>query len=164
MNLEHVGYFNPIARKGARLTQEVSLAGRFLVMVPNEPDTYGISKRLPDDERKRLRQILDKVKPSHHGVIVRTAAEGVSTEELERDVLRLVRQWEQIEALAGRSPTPSLLYREPDMAVRIIREEFNTEFRGVVINDRALADEVREYVESISPALAERNPGARAVG
>jgi ribonuclease E len=67
-----------------------------------------------------------------------------------------VRQWEQIEALAGRSPTPSLLYREPDMAVRIIREEFNTEFRGVVINDRALADEVREYVESISPALADR--------
>jgi ribonuclease E len=146
---------NPIAHKGARLTQEVSLPGRFIVLIPNS-STYGISKRLPDDERKRLRQILDKVKPSHHGVIVRTAAEGVSSEELERDVLRLVRQWEQIEALAGRSPTPSLLYREPDMAVRIIREEFNTEFRGVVINDRALADEVREYVESISPALADR--------
>ncbi|HUG86186.1 MAG TPA: ribonuclease E/G, partial [Euzebya sp.] len=135
---------NPIAHKGARLTQEVSLPGRFVVLIPNS-STYGISKRLPDDERKRLRQILDKVKPTQHGVIVRTAAEGVSTEELERDVLRLVSQWEQIDALAQRSPTPSLLYREPDMAVRIIREEFNAEFRGVVINDRALFEEVRDY-------------------
>jgi ribonuclease E len=146
---------NPIAHKGARLTQEVSLPGRFVVLIPNS-STYGISKRLPDDERKRLRSVLDKVKPAQHGVIVRTAAEGVSTEELERDVVRLVRQWEQIESLAKRSPTPALLYREPDMAVRIIREEFNSEFRGVVIDDPALQAEVREYVASISPALADR--------
>jgi ribonuclease E len=146
---------NPIAHKGARLTQEVSLPGRFVVLIPNS-STYGISKRLPDDERKRLRGVLDKVKPAQHGVIVRTAAEGVTTEELERDVLRLVRQWEQIDALAKRSPVPALLYREPDMAVRIIREEFNTEFRGVVIDDPELFEEVREYVASISPALADR--------
>ena len=146
---------NPIAHKGARLTQEVSLPGRFVVLIPNS-STYGISKRLPDDERKRLRAVLDKVKPAQHGVIVRTAAEGVSTEELERDVIRLVKQWEQIEALAGRSPTPSLLYREPDMAVRIIREEFNNDFRGVMIDDPQLYEEVRDYVASISPALAER--------
>jgi ribonuclease E len=146
---------NPIAHKGARLTQEVSLPGRFVVLIPNS-STYGISKRLPDDERKRLRSVLDKVKPAQHGVIVRTAAEGVSTEELERDVVRLVRQWEQIDALARRSPTPALLYREPDMAVRIIREEFNTEFRGVVIDDAALYEEVSDYVSSISPALADR--------
>jgi ribonuclease E len=146
---------NPIAHKGARLTQEVSLPGRFVVLIPNS-STYGISKRLPDDERKRLRGVLDKVKPAQHGVIVRTAAEGVSTEELERDVIRLVRQWEQIDALAGRSPTPALLYREPDMAVRIIREEFNNDFRGVMIDDPQLYEEVKDYVSSISPALADR--------
>jgi ribonuclease E len=146
---------NPIGAKGARLTQEVSLPGRFVVLIPNS-STYGISKRLPDDERKRLRAILDKVKPAEHGVIVRTAAEGVTTEELERDVTRLLRQWGQIDALAQRSQTPALLYREPDMAVRIIREEFNADFRGVVIDDRELFEEVRDYVASISPALADR--------
>ena len=136
---------NPIAHKGARLTQEVSLPGRFVVLIPNST-TYGISKRLPDDERKRLRSILDKVKPKQHGVIVRTAAESVTSEEIERDVLRLLKQWEQIEALAKRSQAPALLYREPDMAVRVIREEFNSEYRGVVIDDRALFEEVRDYV------------------
>ena len=146
---------NPIAHKGARLTQEVSLPGRFVVLIPNS-DTYGISKRLGDDERKRLRRILDEVKPAHHGIIVRTASEGVTADELRRDVLRLVRQWEQIEALAARSKAPALLYREPDMAVRVIREEFNKEYRGVVIDDATLHAEVREYVASISPELADR--------
>jgi ribonuclease E len=146
---------NPIAHKGARLTQEVSLPGRFVVLIPNS-STYGISKRLPDDERKRLRGILDRIKPAQHGVIVRTAAEGVTTEELERDVQLLLRQWGQIDDLAKRSQAPALLYREPDMAVRIIREELNADFRGIVIDDPALYEEVRGYVESISPALAER--------
>ena len=85
---------NPIAHKGARLTQEVSLPGRFVVLIPNT-STYGISKRLPDDERKRLRTILDRVKPAEHGVIVRTAAENVTAEEIERDVRRLLAQWER---------------------------------------------------------------------
>ena len=106
-----------------------------MVLIPNST-TYGISKRLSDDERKRLRSILDKVKPAQHGVIVRTAAENVTADEIERDVARLLRQWDQIEALAKRSPAPSLLYREPDMAVRVIREEFNQEYRGIVIDDR----------------------------
>jgi len=146
---------NPIGAKGARLTQEVSLPGRFVVLIPNS-STYGISKRLPDDERKRLRAILDKVKPKEHGVIVRTAAERVTSEEIERDVIRLLRQWEQIDALAKRSQAPALLYREPDMAVRVIREEFNREYRGVIIDDQTLYEEVRDYVASISPALADR--------
>ncbi|HVM10240.1 MAG TPA: Rne/Rng family ribonuclease [Acidimicrobiales bacterium] len=146
---------NPIGTKGARLTQEVSLPGRFVVLIPNS-DTYGISKRLSDDERKRLRRILDEVKPAQHGVIVRTAAEGATSEELRRDVLRLLRQWDQIEAKAKSSKAPALLYREPDMAVRVIREEFNKDYRGVVIDDPALYEEVREYVESISPELADR--------
>ena len=146
---------NPIAHKGARLTQEVSLPGRFVVLIPNS-STYGISKRLDDSERKRLRNILDKVKPPEHGVIVRTAAEGVTSEEISSDVRRLLSQWDQIEALASSAQAPALLYREPDMAVRVIREEFNDNYRSVVIDDEALFNDVHSYVSSISPALADR--------
>jgi ribonuclease E len=146
---------NPIGAKGARLTQEVSLPGRFVVLIPSS-STYGISKRLADDERKRLRGILDRVKPAEHGVIVRTAAEGVTDQEIEDDVRRLLDQWNQIDALAGRSQAPALLYREPDMAVRVIREEFNNDYRGVVIDDRTMYESVRDYVAAISPELADR--------
>ncbi|HEX6418014.1 MAG TPA: Rne/Rng family ribonuclease [Acidimicrobiales bacterium] len=146
---------NPIGAKGARLTQEVSLPGRFVVLIPNS-STYGISKRLPDDERRRLRQILDRVKPAQHGVIVRTAAENVTTEEIEDDVRRLLDQWGQIDALAKRSKAPTLLYREPDMAVRVIREEFSQDYRSILIDDRELYTAVRDYVASISPELADR--------
>ena len=146
---------NPIGVKGARLTQEVSLPGRFVVLVPNS-STYGISKRLPDDERKRLRKILDGVKPEQHGVIVRTAAENVTTEEIENDVKRLVALWDKIDDLAKRSNAPALLYREPDMAVRVIREEFSKDYRAVVIDDPELYKEVDEYVSGITPALADR--------
>ncbi len=146
---------NPIAHKGARLTQEVSLPGRFVVLVPNS-DTYGISKRLPDEERKRLRRILDGIRPAGHGIIVRTAAEGCSDDELRRDVARLVSQWDQIDALATRSKAPTLLYREPDIAVRFIREELNKDFRGVILDDPELHAEVLSYVTSINPELADR--------
>ncbi|HEY3143947.1 MAG TPA: Rne/Rng family ribonuclease [Acidimicrobiales bacterium] len=146
---------NPIGAKGARLTQEVSLPGRFVVLIPNS-STYGISKRLADDERKRLRQVLDRVKPAQHGIIVRTAAEGVTSQEIENDVRRLLKQWEQIDQLAKRSKAPQLLYREPDMAVRVIREEFNQHYRSVVIDDQTLYEQVRDYVGSISPTLADR--------
>jgi ribonuclease E len=146
---------NPIGAKGARLTQEVSLPGRFVVLIPNS-STYGISKRLRDDERRRLRGILDRVKPAQHGVIVRTAAESVTTEEIEDDVRRLLSQWAQVEGLAKRSKAPALLYREPDMAVRVIREEFSQEYRSVLIDDRELYLAVRDYVASINPELADR--------
>ncbi|MGH9077477.1 MAG: Rne/Rng family ribonuclease, partial [Acidimicrobiales bacterium] len=146
---------NPIGTKGARLTQEVSLPGRFVVLVPGS-DTYGISKRLADEERKRLRRILDEVRPPGHGLIVRTAAEGATAGELRGDVGRLLDQWRRIEALAARTRAPALLYREPDMAVRVIREEFNRNYRGVVIDDARLFEEVRDYVGSISPELADR--------
>ena len=146
---------NPIAHKGARLTQEVSLPGRFVVLVPNST-TYGISKRLPESERKRLRNILDRVKPNQHGIIVRTAAENITKEEIERDVRRLLNQWEEIEKLAERSQAPSLLYREPEMAFRFIREEFNKDFRGVIIDDPDMFERVRTYVESVNPALVDR--------
>ena len=146
---------NPIAHKGARLTTEVSLPGRFVVLVPNS-DTYGISKRLPDPERKRLRQILDKAKPKQHGVIVRTAAENVTAEEIQRDVAGLLQQWEDIERMAAKGNTAQLLYREPDLSVRVIREEFNKDYRAVVIDDRELYEEIAGYVSVITPALADR--------
>jgi ribonuclease E len=147
---------NPIGAKGARLTQEVSLAGRFVVMVPGQPETYGISKRLPDDERKRLRRVLEGLRPPDAGLIVRTAAEGATDVELRRDVERLRAQWEQISKVASRAKAPSLVYQEPTLVVRVIREEFTKEYRGVVIDDRDLYEEVRSYVEAIAPELAER--------
>jgi ribonuclease E len=147
---------NPIGHKGARLTQEVSLAGRFVVMVPNQPQTYGISKRLPDDERKRLRRILDRLRPADAGLIVRTAAEGATDEELERDMRRLNAQWAQLSELAKKAKPGSLLYKEPPLAIRLIREEFTKEYRGVVIDSPTLYEEVRSYVEAIAPELADR--------
>ncbi len=147
---------NPIAHKGARLTQEVSLAGRFVVLVPGQPETYGISKRLPDDERKRMRRVLDGLRPADAGLIVRTAAEGATSEELEADMRRLVGQWKQISELAKRAKPGTLLYKEPGLVVRLIREEFTKEYRGIVIDDWELYEEVRSYVEAVAPLLAER--------
>ncbi|MEP4648914.1 MAG: Rne/Rng family ribonuclease, partial [Ilumatobacter sp.] len=146
---------NPIAHKGARLTQEVSLPGRFVVLIPNSK-TYGISKRLPDDVRKRLRNILDRVKPDEHGLIVRTAAENATEAELVADMTILLKQWDQIEQKAAKAQRPALLSREPELAVRVIREEFSTDYRGVLIDDFALFEEVRDYVQAFNPELADR--------
>jgi ribonuclease E len=146
---------NPIGAKGARLTQEVSIPGRFVVLIPNSK-TYGISKRLDDSERRRLRTILDRVKPAHHGVIVRTAAEHATEHELTADMTRLLQEWEQIEAASKNAQGPALLYREPELAVRTIREEFNAEYRGVMIDDRRLFEEVHSYVQAFNPELADR--------
>jgi ribonuclease E len=147
---------NPIGAKGARLTQEVSLAGRFVVMVPNQPATYGISKRLPDDERRRLRKVLEGIRPENAGLIVRTAAEGATPDELERDMKRLQDQWRQISSLTERTKPGSLLYQEPPLVVRVIREEFTKEYRSIVIDDPAMYEDVKSYVEAIAPELAER--------
>ena len=146
---------NPIGAKGARLTQEVSLPGRFVVLVPDST-AFGISKRLEDSERKRLRKIVDAVRPKGHGLIVRTAAAGASAEELRNDVARLVTQWEGISAAAAKGQGAALLYREPVTAVRVIREELNREYRAVVIDDLALFEQVRDYVGAVNPELADR--------
>ena len=146
---------NPIGAKGARLTQEVSLPGRFVVLIPNSK-TYGISKRLPDDTRKRLRNILDRVKPEQHGLIVRTAAEHATEADLEADMQLLLQQWADIEAKAAKASKPTLLYREPELAVRVIREEFNPDYRGVVIDDKRLYEDVHAYVKAFNPELADR--------
>ena len=146
---------NAIGAKGARLTQEVSLPGRFAVLVPNS-STIGISKRLPDGERRRLRKIIDDVKPERHGIIIRTAAEGVAADDLARDVTSLCEKWDAIEAEVAKSNQPRLVYRDLDLAVRVLREEFNDDFRGVIIDDADLYNKVRDYVLAVNPELADR--------
>ena len=146
---------NAIGAKGARLTQEVSIPGRFAVLVPNS-STIGISKRLADGERRRLRKIIDDVKPERHGLIVRTAAEGVSADDLARDVASLTEKWSAIEAEVAKSPQPRLVYRDLDLAVRVLREELNDDYRGVLIDDFDLYEKVLDYVNAVNPELADR--------
>jgi len=146
---------NPIGAKGGRLTQEVSLPGRFVVLIPDS-STYGISKRLPDDERRRLRSILDRVKPEQHGVIVRTAAENATEHELRTDMTRLLALWEEIKEKSKKASGPTLLYSEPPLAVRVIREEFSSDYRGIVLDDRALYEEVRQYIGDYNPEFLDR--------
>ena len=146
---------NPIGAKGGRLTQEVSLPGRFVVLVP-DTRIYGISKRLPDDERRRLRGILDRIKPEQHGVIVRTAAENATEHELTTDMEQLLARWGTITEAAKKAKGPTLLYREPSLAVRVIREEFSNEYRGIIIDDRAMYEEIRDYVGAFNPDFVDR--------
>src|SRR3990172_7724987 len=108
---------DPMGGKGARLTANLSLAGRYLVLAPNQ-DLSGISRRLSEEQRKRLKAILKKVKPDKHGVIVRTAAEGAADDEIQADLERLLREWDDIDRLAKRSKAPAVLYEEPELTVR----------------------------------------------
>ena len=146
---------DPVGHKGARLTSQVSLPGRYLVYVPGASMT-GISRKLPDTERNRLKQILKKVMPENAGVIVRTAAEGAAEEELSRDVARLAAQWEAIEKKSKSASAPSLLYSEPDLTIRVIRDVFNEDFNKLVVAGDGAWDTVDDYVRYVAPHLAER--------
>ena len=146
---------DPIGHKGARLTSQVSLPGRYLVYVPGASMT-GISRKLPDTERTRLKQILKQVMPENAGVIVRTAAEGASEEELSRDVARLAAQWEAIEKKAKTANAPDLLYSEPDLTLRVVRDIFNEDFSNLVIASDSEWELVDEYVRYVAPHLADR--------
>lgn len=146
---------DPIGHKGARLTSQVSLPGRYLVYVP-EGSMTGISRKLPDTERSRLKTILKKIVPEDAGVIVRTAAEGASEDELRRDVERLQAQWEDIQKKAKNGNAPTLLYGEPDMTVRVVRDIFNEDFSKVVVSGDEAWETVHGYVSHVAPDLAER--------
>ena len=146
---------DPVGHKGARLTSQVSLPGRYLVYVPGASMT-GISRKLPDTERNRLKQILKKVMPENAGVIVRTAAEGAAEEELARDVTRLAAQWEAIEKKAKTASAPALLYSEPDLTIRVIRDVFNEDFGKLVVSGDEAWDVVDEYVKYVAPHLEDR--------
>ncbi|MBQ1075488.1 Rne/Rng family ribonuclease [Micromonospora sp. C31] len=146
---------DPIGHKGARLTSHVALSGRHLVYVPHG-NASGISRKLPDTERKRLRDVLKKLVPDGAGVIVRTAAEGASEDELARDVKRLQAQWEDIQAKAAEGGAPVLLYEEPDLVIRVVRDLFNEDFRELVIEGEQSYDIVESYLSHVSPDLVAR--------
>ena len=146
---------DPVGHKGARLTSQISLPGRYLVYVPGGSMT-GISRKLPDKERARLKQILKKVMPSGAGVIVRTAAEGASEEELERDITRLAKQWDSIKRKSKSASAPSLLNSEPDLTVRVVRDVFNEDFSSLAVAGDEAWTTVHEYVDYVAPNLSER--------
>jgi ribonuclease E len=146
---------DPIGHKGARLTSQVSLPGRYLVYVP-EGSMTGISRKLPDTERSRLKTILKKIVPEDAGVIVRTAAEGASEDELRRDVDRLQAQWEDIKRKSKSGNAPTLLYGEPDMTVRVVRDIFNEDFSKVIVSGDEAWSTIHDYVTHVAPDLADR--------
>ena len=150
---------DPIGHKGARLTSHVALSGRHLVYVPNG-NASGISRKLSDVERKRLRDILKNLVPDGAGVIVRTAAEGATEEELARDVKRLQAQWEDIQAKAEPVAAPALLYQEPDLVIRVVRDLFNEDFRELVIQGTEAYEMVESYLSHVSPDLVEPDASA----
>ena len=147
---------DPIGHKGARLTSQITLAGRYLVLIPGG-SMMGISRKLPDKERARLKKILKAVVPSGSGVIVRTAAEGATEEQIRDDVARLTRQWEDIEKKRTNTKSaPALLRGEPELAVRVVRDIFNEDFTKLVIEGRDTYATVKEYVDELSPELSDR--------
>ncbi|MFI2708068.1 Rne/Rng family ribonuclease, partial [Nocardioides sp. CER28] len=145
---------DPIGHKGARLTAQISLAGRFLVYVP-DGTTSGISRKLPDTERNRLKTLLKEIVPDTAGVIVRTAAEGASEEELTRDVERLKARWDDIEA-KSRGNAPQLLYGEPDLTLKVVRDLFTEDFAKLVVQGQDAWDTVKGYVDHVAPDLSDR--------
>ena len=146
---------DPVGQKGARLTSQVSLPGRFLVYVPDGSMT-GISRKLPDTERSRLKSILKRVMPEEAGVIVRTAAEGAPEEALEQDVERLKSQWDEISARASSASPPTLLYGEPDLAIKVVRDIFNEDVNKMVVSGSDAWTQVQDYVTAVAPDLAVR--------
>jgi ribonuclease E len=148
---------DPVGHKGARLTTQVSLAGRYLVYVPGASST-GISRKLPDTERQRLKEILREVVPADAGVIIRTASEGVKEEDIRGDVTRLQERWNQIDAKAAETKKKAsgaavALYEEPDVLVKVIRDLFNEDFSGLIVSGDSAWKTITEYVESVAPEL-----------
>ena len=146
---------DPVGQKGARLTSQISLPGRFLVYVPGG-NMSGISRKLPEGERQRLKQILKHALPEDAGVIVRTAAEGATEDQLTLDVERLKMQWENINSEVAKGKAPTLLHSEPDLLVKIIRDVFNEDFTELVVSGEESLATIRQYLESVAPELIER--------
>lgn len=151
---------DPVGHKGARLTTQVSLAGRYLVYVPGASST-GISRKLPDTERQRLKEILREVVPAEAGVIIRTASEGVKEEDIRADVTRLQDRWAQIEAKAAEIKEKAAgaavaLYEEPDVLVKVIRDLFNEDFAELIVSGEEAWTTINEYVNSVAPELVSK--------
>ncbi|GAA4108759.1 Rne/Rng family ribonuclease [Enteractinococcus coprophilus] len=148
---------DPVGHKGARLTAQISLPGRYLVYVPGGSMT-GISRKLPDTERNRLKAILKENLPDKTGVIVRTAAEGISEEELLNDINRLRKQWEEIEAQSKSTKVlaPELLHSEPDLTIKVVRDVFNEDFTKMLVEGEEVWDKIQAYVTYVAPDLTDR--------
>ncbi|MFF1251525.1 Rne/Rng family ribonuclease [Pseudarthrobacter sp. NPDC058329] len=148
---------DPVGHKGARLTSQISLPGRYLVFVPGGSMT-GISRKLPDVERNRLKRILKDRLPEQAGVIVRTAAEGASEEELTHDINRLRAQWEGIESQSKSTKilAPELLYGEPDLTIKVVRDVFNEDFSKLIVSGEEAWDTIEAYVTYVAPDLVGR--------
>ena len=146
---------DPVGHKGARLTSQISLPGRYLVYVPDGSMT-GISRKLPDVERTRLKRILRSVLPESAGVIVRTAAEGASEEDLTKDVARLQAQWDDIQAKVATGESPAMLYGEPDLAIKVVRDIFNEDFAQLIVQGPDVYETLEQYISWVAPDLAER--------
>jgi ribonuclease G len=146
---------DPMKGKGARLTTEISLPGRFVVFVPNG-EGFGVSRRLEDDERIRLRDILKEIAPKEGGVIVRTAAEGASAEDIERDLVFLQRLWKAIKAKADETKAPALVYQESELPLRVVRDLFTEEFERALIDHERTFKRVVGYLKKTSPHMVER--------
>jgi ribonuclease E len=146
---------DPMGAKGARLTTEVSLAGRYVVLVPRGSG-YGISRRLDDAERQRLRDMAKRMRPDGHGLIVRTAAEGVEDEELQKDLARLLRLSEEIDGRAQKGTGPLEIYVEPDLVIRVVRDLFSKDYDRLVIENRETYERVTSYLKAVAPELLEK--------
>ncbi|GGE87213.1 Rne/Rng family ribonuclease [Mycetocola zhadangensis] len=146
---------DPVGHKGARLTSQVSLPGRYLVYVPNG-SMNGISRKLPDTERARLKKILKEVLPDNVGVIVRTAAEGATQEQLTLDVNRLINQWAEISRQMETVQAPALLHSEPDLLIKIVRDVFNEDFQKMLIAGDDAQEVIESYLRGVAPDLLER--------
>ena len=146
---------DPVGQKGARLTSQISLPGRYLVYVPGG-NMNGISRKLPDKERQRLKAILKELLPADAGVIVRTAAEGATEEQLALDVKRLTEQWQTIGKKSEKGKAPSLLHTESDQLIKIIRDVFNEDFQSMVVQGDDTERSIVDYLDSVAPELKER--------
>lgn len=144
-----------MGHKGARLTNQISLAGRYLVLAPSE-DVRGISRRLPDDERRRLREVIGELRPKGTGIIVRTAAEGATEEDIKGDIDRLKAIWDDIDARRKDVSAPAVLYQEPPLVIRVIREHFTRDFRRLLIENVEIHKQVLEYLAGTEADLVEK--------
>ena len=144
-----------MGHKGARLTNQISLAGRYLVLAPSE-DVRGISRRLPDDERRRLREVVGELRPKGTGIIVRTAAEGATEDDIKGDIDRLKAIWDEIDAKRVDISTPTLIYEEPPLVIRVIREHFTRDFRRLLIDDPEIHKQVLNYLAGTEADLVEK--------
>jgi Ribonuclease G/E len=146
---------DPMGTKGPRLTMHLSLAGRYLVLAPDS-DLFGISRKLTDKERDRLRRIVKQVKPETHGVIVRTAAEGATEEQITADMERLLKKWDKVKTAADEAKALTAVYEEPPLVVKVIRDNFGPEFERCVVDDESLYHQVRGYLEEVAPELIDK--------